>query len=409
MTQDASAFPMSANETTTLSIGSIGPGAAVAGSKWSIALRVPWWATSSNNVSINNIPVPNPNNQIVAGTYLILGPREWKSGDKVGVYFPLSLRFEQLDDDRPAFAGFGTIHYGPLLLAGLTSEDSLLLDNASDAAVQRTVRRTGAVGDALSFVATPDGDCTTAANITLIPFNDVRNRHASAVYTTYFHTHAKHYDKATAVSTKSLLLAAADDFALQGGASVSPTSAASSRNTKGDAGHHHTHSHYTHRALADPLYSRSAGTVGDYDPSTGSHYKLPDPQQSNGPLLLNSGAPHTNSSAMMAAPFVGSAVLEAVSFSFRYTVGVPAQPPKNVSCAAGTQLAGGSVHVANFSSVTDAISWCRADPKCAGFCARTPICPAPGAYERDDAMIEYEFKDAWGVAHHSASPGATCI
>jgi hypothetical protein len=391
--------------------------------------------------------VPVPANQIVAGSYCILGPREWKPSDVIAVHFPPSLRFEPLDDSRPAFDGFGTIHYGPLLLAGLTADDSLLLEDTTQAAVQKVVRKTSGSGEDLSFVATPGGDCTSAPNVTLIPFNDVRNRYGKAAYTTYFHTKAKHYASITAAGTRSLALASASDFALAGGASVSAaaaetqlkednqdlvSSAAAPDLTHGSAPddephHDHAHADLTHRVLADPLYSRSAGLPGDYDPITGSHYKLIDDDDDDasadaaggstadrGELQLHSGVPHTNSSAMMAAPFASDGVLEAVSFSFRYTVGIPTQPAKNVSCAVGTQFAGGSIHVANFSSVEAAISWCKAAPKCAGFCAKTPSCDAgtaasPSSTSSDSRsghdeiqMTEYQFKDSWGVAHHSA-------
>lgn len=43
--------------------------------------------------------------------------------------YPLSLRFEQIDDARSTFKGFGTFFYGPILLAGLTVNDVLIVGN----------------------------------------------------------------------------------------------------------------------------------------------------------------------------------------------------------------------------------------------------------------------------------------
>ena len=409
LTQNASGF-LTTDKTTTLRFESVGD--AAAGSAWSIAVRVPWWATTSNSVIINGVSV-HPS-QIVAGQYCILGPRAWKSFDTISVFFAPSLRFEQLDDARPEFDGFGTLHYGPLLLAGLTSQDSLILDNTSDTAVQKVVRRAllrNGSGGSLRFVATP-GDCSSTPNITFIPFNDVRNQYGNAVYTAYFHTKPKHFASVIAAGTRRLQLADASDFTLSGGASVSSVAEYLEANAapittnhgrRGVSANDNHHADLTHRALADPLYSRSAGTVGDYDPLTGNHYKLTESLQ--GPVKLHSGAPHQNSSAMMAAPFASDGVLQSVSFSFRYTVGVPAQPPQNVSCLSGTTLAGGSIHVANLSSVQTAISWCRNAPKCAGFCARAASCAAAGTDTNLSAMTEYLFKDSWGVAHRSARAG----
>jgi hypothetical protein len=381
-------FPTSTNSTTVIT---------VAGGAVDIKLRVPFWAsnTSGNSIRLNGMPLRS---EIKPSSYVAIS---LKDEDRLDVYYPLSLRFEQLDDARPAFAGLGTIHYGPLLLAGLTTEQALLLWNASAAAVQSVVRRTSADDADLSFTATPTGDCRLPRSFRMIPFNDVRN-HAFALsrYTTYFYTRPKVYAKTTPTGTPQLQLAAAVDFALAGGASVAPIGSADAPSLPAE----HSHQHLTHQALADPLYSRWAGRVGDFDDVTGSHYRLPDSDTvehaSTKPLQLSSGLPHTNSSAMMAAPFTGSGRLKSVSFALRFTVGYPAQPPKNVTCASGTKLAGGSIHVANLSSVEAAISWCQDMPKCAGFTAQASTC---GASQQSRQMRQYQFKDSWGVQHRSAA------
>ena len=57
---------------------------------------------------------------------------------------------EQLDDPRASFAGFGTFFYGPLLLAGLTTDQQLIVGNKTVDEV--LVRNSSSV---LSFEATP--------------------------------------------------------------------------------------------------------------------------------------------------------------------------------------------------------------------------------------------------------------
>ena len=159
--------------------------------------------------------------------------------------------------------------------------------------------------------------------------------------------------------------------------------------------------------------------MGDFDPATGSHYRLPpaEPPASHvrsssrhnvaRALRLSSGLPRANSSAMMAAPFTGQGRLTAISLSFRYSVGYPspAHSP-NVTCAAGIQFAGGAIHVANLSSVAAAVSWCRdAMPKCAGFTVQTSSCTGASSSSSNGGQQQYEFKDSWGVQHKSQTPG----
>jgi hypothetical protein len=165
------------------------------------------------------------------------------------VYFEPSLRFEQLDDARPEFAGFGTIHYGPLLLAGLSESDTLLLPNTSVAAVRSVIHRDSASSESLRFVAiTSRGGCAAAPNLTLIPLNEVRTTYGGARYTTYFHTKPKHFAKTTVPGMRALDLSTAADFILQGGAQISSACAAEAEaHTAADEAHDNGHGgHWTH-------------------------------------------------------------------------------------------------------------------------------------------------------------------
>jgi hypothetical protein len=79
-----------------------------------------------------------------------------------------------------------------------------------------------------------------------------------------------------------------------------------------------------------------------------------------------------------------------------------------VTCAAGYKLGGGSLHIANLSSVQAAVLWCRTSARCAGFTAQTSSCnhssSASDEQEPQD-VLQYEFHDSWGVQHKSVSAG----
>ncbi|KAE8037104.1 hypothetical protein FH972_009727 [Carpinus fangiana] len=82
-------------------------------------LRIPsWTSTAGAKASLNgqNLPLPAP------GNFLSV-PRSWRSGDKLTLQMPISLRTEAIQDDRPAHASVQAILYGPYLLAGHTSDD----------------------------------------------------------------------------------------------------------------------------------------------------------------------------------------------------------------------------------------------------------------------------------------------
>ena len=82
-------FPNSRTNTTTIT---------TTGGAVDVKLRVPFWATDSvgNSVMLNGRAVAG---QITPSSYMAISLQD---GDQLDVYFPLSLRFEQLDDARPA-------------------------------------------------------------------------------------------------------------------------------------------------------------------------------------------------------------------------------------------------------------------------------------------------------------------
>src|SRR6185436_7979679 len=81
-----------------------------------LRLRYPAWATRGISVSVNGRP------QVIdarPGSYVEIR-RTWKSGDRVELKIPMSLRLEALPDN----ANRAAVLYGPTVLAGeLAPED----------------------------------------------------------------------------------------------------------------------------------------------------------------------------------------------------------------------------------------------------------------------------------------------
>lgn len=353
--QQLAGFPTDPRSTTTITVVGVAPPLSSSfstyvggGGEWTIALRVPFWATGghANTVSVNG-GAPIPTSQIVPSSYLLL-TQAWKVGDTIKVHFPMAVRFEQLDDSRPQFAGFGAFFYGPLLLAGMTNENVLLLANASSAAVNQVIVKNSSTtkpGE-LRFEASLTG-CGKTEKVTMIPFNDVRNANANALYTVYWYTKQRPPPAhSVPTGTAELTLGSKADFNLVGGASVVANDGG--RQNQGynvdpvvhaDESHHdadghkversglrgqHRHHSATHAALANPLYMRGPSQTGGYNIKSGNHYAYGDdgdisrPQQT---LNLRSGQPHTLTSAAMAAPFVGPGTLTSITFTYQFVVG----------------------------------------------------------------------------------------
>jgi DUF1680 family protein len=156
--QQASGFPADINHTTTLTIRRV-PAQPLLCNR-TVALRVPWWADGVNSVTVNGEAVPAAHLQpsthhlrvistaieinldlteiyprlvipiltLMTRSRYLLVTRTWVVGDKIEVAYAMGLRFENVDDARALYAnGYGAIMYGPLLLAGITSERTLIL------------------------------------------------------------------------------------------------------------------------------------------------------------------------------------------------------------------------------------------------------------------------------------------
>jgi len=202
----ATAFPLASDEdgsTTSLRVACDAGTAAASG--WSLRIRVPAWATAGPNVIlVDGKPVPGT---LTPGFATVPAPGGGAWGTAaapttVTVSFPMSLRFEQLDDNRTEWAGVGAIMYGPLLLAGLTDDDLLPGLNASAARgelsqwiVRNDSSSSGGGGGStptrrLGFTARNPlrGTCgqvpSAPGAVTLMPLMDVQDE----AYTAYWHS-----------------------------------------------------------------------------------------------------------------------------------------------------------------------------------------------------------------------------
>src|SRR4029079_12190241 len=86
-----------------------------------VRLRYPAWATQGLSLSINGRPQSvNP----TPGSFVELR-RTWKTGDRISLRIPMSLRLEPLPDNPQRVA----ILYGPTVLAGeLGSDDQSIVN-----------------------------------------------------------------------------------------------------------------------------------------------------------------------------------------------------------------------------------------------------------------------------------------
>eukprot|EP00937_MAST-01D_sp_MAST-1D-sp2_P001797 g1797.t1 len=170
---------------------------------WALRVRVPGWATAGPNaITVDGKPVAGA--LLVPGAFATVPAPGGEGGawgtplapTTVAVTLPMSLRFEQLDDNRTEWAGVGAIMYGPLLLAGLTGDDLLPGLNASAARgelghwIMRNDTSSSTAGTQLAFTARNPrrGTCGQPPDapgaVQLMPLMDVQDE----AYTAYFHS-----------------------------------------------------------------------------------------------------------------------------------------------------------------------------------------------------------------------------
>ncbi len=211
----ASSYPYVSQTTTTLTTSSVD------GSTWTLAVRVPIWAVSANALTLNGAPLAGP---FIPGSYFNV-TRAWANGDVLTAWFPPSLSFEPLNDERQdVWGGVGAIMYGGILLAGVNSTSDALAINASLPLLGQLFPDPSAPAGALQFLAPTFGTgCDGAGNaslvnMTLIPLMDV----TFEAYAVYMHTRDTGprtigYNGSSEVPLPS---ATAADFEVNGGATI---------------------------------------------------------------------------------------------------------------------------------------------------------------------------------------------
>jgi hypothetical protein len=81
-----------------------------------LKIRRPFWAEKGMSISVNGKPFAHEDK---AGSYIVID-RKWKSGDKVEIQIPFTLRLEKTPDNPNRIA----LLYGPVVLAGLLGTDN---------------------------------------------------------------------------------------------------------------------------------------------------------------------------------------------------------------------------------------------------------------------------------------------
>jgi len=136
-----------------------------------IHMRIPAWAVQQfTSISVNDKDVVRPGD---ARTGSFLGiTRHFVVGDTIRARFGMRARFERINDNRAEYANVGSLHYGPLSLAGLSIGRFAL--KADPVAIDDWFNITGP----LRFQATGAGNTT----FDLLPLNRVVTEN----YTAYF-------------------------------------------------------------------------------------------------------------------------------------------------------------------------------------------------------------------------------
>jgi DUF1680 family protein len=172
----ASDWPYDPELSTTISVTG---GAA---RNFTLAVRVPLWATARNTVTLNGAPfpgeVPPP------GSWLTL-TRVWAPGDALAVFYEPTLRFEPVADDRPEFAAVGAFMWGGTLLAAVNSTSTALpLTSTASPALAALVARLPSPPGTLLLSLRSDGEGGRCGAATLTPLADIQFE----VYTVYHST-----------------------------------------------------------------------------------------------------------------------------------------------------------------------------------------------------------------------------
>ena len=177
----------------------------------------------------------------------------------------------------------------------------------------------------------------------MLAFNNIRGKHASAVFTAYWFTQKKAYTNTTQAGVPSVLLAGPDDFILAGGATIVTATSVADSDDEG---------------RSDPPPAAEYEYLSEYDPATGNHFghgrslgrnhghnhghnhvgdyssgpvtdraRLAAAGAAGAILNIRTGEPGQRTEAIMAHPFKGEGTIVAISFEYQWVVGFGAPVP----------------------------------------------------------------------------------
>ena len=205
-------WPASTISSTTITLSNVQSPV----STFTLALRIPGWTNINGaTVTLNGVPITVSS----VGVYLHI-TRTWNSGDIVDAYFPASLTFSPVTDDRAEYAGWGAIHYGNILLAGVNETSDLASGNNPYNLSSWITRDTSVAGTLRFSLQKPKGECPNdnATIVTMKPLYEVKDES----YVVYWRTqsHGPTPPISFNGTKRTVLPGSANDWLLTGGVSV---------------------------------------------------------------------------------------------------------------------------------------------------------------------------------------------
>lgn len=122
---------------------------------FNLSFRIPAWAAGAS-ISVNGRRMPIP---VTPGSFATVG-RQWRTGDRVELDMPMTMRLEAVDAQHPQIVG---LVFGPVVLFAITDnqpDNQPSLTRADLLAAKRTDQRSWQVR-------------TDSAPIRMLPFTDI--------------------------------------------------------------------------------------------------------------------------------------------------------------------------------------------------------------------------------------------
>jgi DUF1680 family protein len=156
--------------------------------KLTLQIRYPYWATAGISINVNGKSVHIKGHP---GSFIAV-ERTWKTGDKVDIKLPFTLRLEPMPDDSSRVA----VMYGPLVMAG---DLGPIKDSASTDAMYVPVLMTGK-HDPAEWMKPVEGKINTFVTVNTGRPRDVEMR---PLYTFYDRRYSVFWDLFTEAGWKA--------------------------------------------------------------------------------------------------------------------------------------------------------------------------------------------------------------